>query len=210
MVVMELTPAGMPTEKKAQIRMRKLASPIARQMISLILGSFNDLSEEDKWSLFDECVQPRLEFPVALKDRAFKMMMQMVAKSWRIHKSELVRCFVRKGLDAMVNHPYIPRQDWAKFVKLKESEEAKETSEKYKKLRERNKHDHCLGTGGYARMAEKWEHEDRELAITCISNPWDKYSPGCPTNWLRARSTLVISKGTAEIRWATETTKSVA
>ena len=80
----------MPTEKKAQIRMRKLAGLIARQRISLILPSFNDLSEEDKWSLFDECVQPRLEFLVALKDRAFKMMMQMVAKSWRTHKSELV------------------------------------------------------------------------------------------------------------------------
>jgi len=103
-VVTELTPAGMPIEKKAQIRMRKLASPIARQMISLILGSFNDLSEEDKWSLFDECVQPRLEFPVALKDRAFKMMMQMVAKSWRTHKSELVRYLIKKGLDATVKH----------------------------------------------------------------------------------------------------------
>jgi len=42
-------------------------------------------------------------------------------------------------------------------VELKESEEAKETSEKYKKLRERNKHDHCLGTGGYVGMAKKWE-----------------------------------------------------
>ena len=87
---MKLTPTRMPTEKKAQIRMSKLAGLIARQRISLILPSFNDLSEEDKWSLFDECVHPRLEFPVALKDRAFKMMMQMVAKSWRTHKSELV------------------------------------------------------------------------------------------------------------------------
>ena len=47
-VVTELTLAGMPTEKKAQIRMRKLAGLIARQRISLILPSFNDLSEEDK------------------------------------------------------------------------------------------------------------------------------------------------------------------
>ena len=89
-VVTELTPARMPTERKAQIRMRKLAGLIARQRISLMLPSFNNLSEEDRWSLFDECVQPRLEFLVALKDRAFKMMMQMVAKSWRTHKSELV------------------------------------------------------------------------------------------------------------------------
>ena len=47
-VVTELTLDGMPTEKNAQIRMRKLAGLIARQRISLILLSFNDLSEEDK------------------------------------------------------------------------------------------------------------------------------------------------------------------
>ena len=95
-------------------------------------------------------------------------------------------------------------------MELKESEEAKETSEKYKKLRERNKHDHCLGIGGYAGMAEKWEQEDRELAVAGINNPWNKYPPGSPRNWLCARSTLVISEDTAEIRWATETAKSVA
>ena len=134
-----------------------------------------------------------------MKDRAFKMMMQMVAKSWRTHNNELVRCFVRKGLDAMVKHPYIPHQDWAKFVELKESEEAKETSEKYKKLQERNKHNYYLETEGYARMAKKWEQEDRELVVAGISNPWDKYPPGRPRNWLRAWSTLVILEGIAEI-----------
>ena len=85
-----------------------------------------------------------------------------------------------------MKHPYIPRQDWAKFVEIKESKEAKETSDKYKKLRERNKQDHCLRTGGYAGMAEKWEQEDRELAVAGISNPWDNYPPGHPRNWLRA------------------------
>ena len=97
-----------------------------------------------------------------------------------------------------MKHPYIPRQDWAKFVELKESEEAKETSEKYKKLWERNKHGHCLGTGGYAGMAEKCEQEDRELAMAGISNPWDKYPPSRPRNWLRAWSTLVILEGIAD------------
>ena len=59
-------------------------------------------------------------------------------------------------------------------------------------------------------MAEKCEQEDRELAMAGISNPWDKYPPSRPWNWLRARSTLVISEGTAEIHWTTETAESVA
>ena len=58
-------------------------------------------------------------------------------------------------------------------MKLKDSEEAKAASEKYKKLQERNKNDHCLGTGGYEGKAAKWEQEDRELAAQGISNPWD-------------------------------------
>jgi len=83
-------------------------------------------------------------------------------------------------------------------VELKESEEAKETSEKYKKLQERNKHNYYLETEGYARMAKKWEQEDRELVVAGISNPWDKYPPSRPRNWLRAWSTLVILEGIAD------------
>ena len=58
-------------------------------------------------------------------------------------------------------------------------------------------------------LAEKWEQEDMELAVAGISNHWDKYPPGRPRNWLHARSTVVISEGTAEICWATETAESV-
>ena len=80
-----------------------------------------------------------------MKATACKKIMQMIAKSWRTHKSNLTRNFINKGSDATVKHTYILKEDWAAFVKLKDSEEAKTTSEKYKKLKERNKHDHCLG-----------------------------------------------------------------
>ena len=63
-----------------------------------------------------------------------------------------------------MKHTYILKEDWAAFVKLKDSKEVKATSEKYKKLWESNKHDHCLGTGGYEGKAAKWEQVDRELA----------------------------------------------
>ena len=51
-----LTPTGFPIEKRAQIRMRRLVGLIARQRISLVLSSFNSLSEQDKITIFDECV----------------------------------------------------------------------------------------------------------------------------------------------------------
>jgi hypothetical protein len=146
----------------------------------------------------------------ALKAMACKKMMQMATKSWRTHKSKLVHCFIRKGLDAREKHPYISREDWVAFVTLKVGQEAKATSERYKKLRERNKHNHCLGTAGYVGKAEKWEQEDRELAAEGISNPWDKFPMGCPRNWLRARSKLVKSEGSVEIHWLKESAESVS
>ena len=94
----------------------------------------------------NEYVQPRLQFLEELKAIACKKIMQMVAKSWGTHKSNLTCNFINKGLDATVKHTYIPKEDWAAFVKLKDNEESKATSEKYKKIWERNKHDHCLGT----------------------------------------------------------------
>ena len=92
-----------------------------------------------------------------MKAIACNKIMQMVAKSWRTHKSDLTCNFINKGLDATVKHTYIPKEDWAAFVKLKDSEEAKAASEKYKKLQDRNLQDHCLGTGGYEGKATKWE-----------------------------------------------------
>ena len=188
---MELNPIGIPTEKRAQIRTRRLIGLIARQRISLVLPSFNSLIEQDKITIFGERVQPWLEFLEELKATMCKKIMQMVAKSWRTHKSDLTRNFINKGLHANVKHTYIPKEDWAAFVKLKDSEEAKAASEKYKKLRERNLHDNCLGIAGYEGKATKWEQEDRELAVQGISNPWDQFLGGCLRNFLRARSTLV-------------------
>jgi len=186
----------MPKEVAAQARMRKLAGLIALQRISLVMSSFSLLSEDNKMSLFNDCVQPWLEFTEEFKVMACKKMMQMVAKSWRTNKSELVRYYVRKGLNARVKHTYIPQQDWEDFVTLKQGELAKEESAWFKKPRERNKHDHRLGTGGYAGKAAQWEQEDRELGAEGIPSPWDQF-PGRSRNFMRARGKLVISEGEA-------------
>ena len=110
-----------------------------------------------------------------------------------------------------MKHTYIPKEDWATFVKLKDNEEAKAASEKYKKLWERNLHDHCLGTIGYEGKAAKWEQVDRELAAQGINNPWDQFPcGGRPRNFLHAWSTLVRSEGSAKIRWLKDSAESVS
>ena len=200
-VVTELTEVGMPKEAAAKARMTRLAGLIARQRIRLYLPKFSDLTNDDKSRLFKDCVQPWLEFAEGLEDRACKKIMQMVAKCWRTHKSYLVRRFVSKGLNATVKHSYIPPPDWEKFLRLKQSEHAMKQSAKFKKLRARSKHDHYLGTGGYAGKVAKWEEEDGVLAAHGIPNPWDQF-PGRSRNFMRARGKLVLSEGNkAEIVW---------
>ena len=109
-----------------------------------------------------------------------------------------------------MKHTYILKEDWAAFVKLKDSKESKATSEKYKKLWERNKHDHYLGTGGYEGKATKWEQEDKELAAQGISNSWDQFPSGHPRNWMCAWSTLVKLDGSAGIHWLKDLAESVS
>ena len=200
----------MPTEKKAVTRMRKLAGLIARQRLSLLMVSFDDLIDNEKEQLFNECVQPHLEFSSELRAKVLKVMMRIVNKSGRTFKSELVCLFVRAGSDAMVKHPFIPRHVSEDFVKLHDTNEAKERSERFKKIHERNKHNHCLGIAGYAGAAEEWEKQDMELAAKGTSNPWHKYPEGRPRSYLCARSKLHMSEGSAKIQWVSNSTERVS
>jgi hypothetical protein len=79
-----------------------------------------------------------LEFSSELRAKVLKVMMRIVNKSWRTFKSELVCLFVRAGSDATVKHPFIPRHVSEDFVKLHDTNEAKERSERFKKIHERN------------------------------------------------------------------------
>jgi hypothetical protein len=95
-------------------------------------------------------------------------------------------------------------------VKLQQTDEAKQKRARSQKLRERNKHNHCLGTTGYAGAFKKWAKEDRYLASKGISNPWHKYPLGCSRSFLHGRSKLVVSKSSAEIPWGSKSTKRVS
>jgi len=210
MVVTKIDEVGLPTDKRHILRLRKLAGLIARQRLSLVMPKFNSLTKVDKWRLFDQYVTPFLEFPAQMKTAGFKQVMKRTAKSWRTHKSNLVCNYIAKGLEPIEQHPYIEPEDWAEFVQFKQSEAAQEESAKGKVLREKNMHNHHMGSSGYEGKLAKWEEEDRKLEALGIPNPWDEYPNGRPRYWLRARSTLEISEGTARIRWNQESTKRVA
>ncbi|XP_021308219.1 uncharacterized protein LOC110432337 isoform X3 [Sorghum bicolor] len=209
-VVTEISPDGMPTDVRAQRRLRLLAGLIARQKLSLVMPSFKDLTDENKQKLFDKHVMPHLEFPPEMKSEGFRTIMKVISKSWRTHKNRLVTNFIEKNLSPFKQHPYIEPEDWVEFVALKQSAEAVAASDKYKMLRQNNVHNHRLGTAGYEGKLKQWEAEDVDLSTKGIPNPWDNFPEGRPRQWLRARSKLVRSEDKAEIIWSQDSTKKIS
>lgn len=145
-----------------------------------------------------------------MRDRGFSNMMEVIAKSWRTHKSKIMRNFIDKSLEPFNQHEYILLEDWSEFVTLKQSSEAKAANDRYKMLRQRNLHNHCLGTIGYNGKLQRWEAEDADLSSKGITNPWNNFPEGCPRNWLRARSKLARSEDSADIIWTQETMQKVS
>ncbi|KAG0520251.1 hypothetical protein BDA96_08G057800, partial [Sorghum bicolor] len=152
------------------------------------------------------------EFPETegMRDLAKKKFLRLVAKSFRTYKSYLVRKYVVTGLAPFAREKHIKPKQWADFVRLKTTAEFKEQSLYFKALRERNIYDHHLGTCGYEGKIEQWEAEDERLAREGISNPWTEYPDDRSRCFLRARSTLSVSGGKAEIIWIGGGTKEVA
>lgn len=195
---------GMPSEKDAKKRMRRLAGLIARQELSLTLPQFNCLSKDEKAALFDDYVQPFLEFPEDMKDLGMRHAMKTIAKCFRSYKSRLVSDFLEKGLEPFRKHKHIQPVDWAEFVKMKSSEESKSKSQYFTDLRGKNTLDHKLGPTGYDGKIPQWEAEDAMMEKEGIPNPWEQYPEGRIRWYLRARSTLIISEGWAEIKWKSD------
>jgi hypothetical protein len=62
MIVTEVDIVGMPVPLTQKCRFRALAGLIARQKIPLNLPKIKELSNDEKWDLFDKHVQKHLKF----------------------------------------------------------------------------------------------------------------------------------------------------
>jgi hypothetical protein len=189
----------MPTEVRARQRLRLLAGLIAREKLSLVMPSFKNLTNVDKWNLFDKHVLPHLVFPDNMKSEGFRAIIKVISKSWRTHKNRLVTNFIEKNLCPLKKYSWLDPEDYAEFVALKQFVEAVATRDKYRELRQKNVHNHLLGTAGYEGKLKQWAKEDVDLSSKGIHNPWDDYPEGRYKLGLRARSKLVVSEDKAEI-----------
>jgi hypothetical protein len=199
MIVTKVGIVGMSVPKYQKRRFRVLAGLVAIQKIPLNLPEIKELSNNEKWDLFDKHVQKHMKFQEDAKPPTFKLFWKTTAKAWRQFIFQLRRDLIRKGLELFTRQAFIVPQQWKEFMKQVETEQASSSSVKFKKLRSRNTSEHNMGPASYTVKLEQWEEEDMQLVIAGIPNPYDAYLDDRSKNWLRARSKLVIKDRVAVI-----------
>jgi hypothetical protein len=139
----------MPIPLTQKRRFRVLAGLVARQKIPLNLPEIKELSNEEKWDLFDKRVRTHLMFQEDAKPYAFKLFWKTAAKAWRQFRFLVRRDFIRKGLEPFTRHPFIVPEQWKEFMKQVETEQVSSASVKFKELRSRHTSQHNMGPAGY-------------------------------------------------------------
>jgi hypothetical protein len=107
MIVTKVDIVGMLVPVTQKRRFRALAGLIARQKIPLNLPEIKELSNDEKWDLFDKHLQKHLKFQEDAKPQAFELFWKTAAKTWRQFRFQLRRDLIRKGLEPFTRHPFI-------------------------------------------------------------------------------------------------------
>jgi hypothetical protein len=89
MIVTEVDKVGMSVPLTQKRRFGALAGLVARQKIPLNEPEIKELSNDEKWNLFDKHVQKHLKFQEDAKPQAFKLFWKMAAKAWRQFRFQL-------------------------------------------------------------------------------------------------------------------------
>ncbi|CAH1442725.1 unnamed protein product [Lactuca virosa] len=130
----------------------------ARSRISILKESWDKVSKSELHDLWLD-IKNYWNIP---NDAPKKQTLQVCNKSWRAYKSTLVTDFMDNGLDASSFYPYLTKEAWEDFVKLKSTEEFQEKRKKGKETVKKNKNPVHLGPLGYRGNKARWD-KDIEL-----------------------------------------------
>jgi hypothetical protein len=83
MIVTEVDIVGMHVPLTQKRRFMALAGLVPRQKIPLNLPKIKELSNDEKWDLFDKHVHKHLKFQEDAKQQAFKLFWKTAPKAWR-------------------------------------------------------------------------------------------------------------------------------
>jgi hypothetical protein len=77
-----------PEDPSIKVRLGRVCGLAARQRVPLTLEHFDDLSWDDKKNIFANDIQPYVEYPRELHDKATKHAMKIISKAWRSYKNK--------------------------------------------------------------------------------------------------------------------------
>jgi hypothetical protein len=77
-----------PEDPSILVRLGWVCGLTARQRVPLTLEHFDDLSWDDKKRIFENNIQPYVEYPIELHDKATKHAMKIISKAWRSYKNK--------------------------------------------------------------------------------------------------------------------------
>ncbi|PVH64317.1 hypothetical protein PAHAL_2G236100 [Panicum hallii] len=161
-----------PEDPSILVRLARVCGLTARQRVPLTLEHFDDLSWDDKKRIFKNNIQPYVEYPIELHDKATKHAMKIISKAWRSYKNKLLKCWKKKE-NPFDKYADLTKEAWDELVQKWNTPEFQQSSEYFRGLRARNELDHHLGSAGYAGKQRKWEQEDEMLAERGIENPYE-------------------------------------
>jgi hypothetical protein len=75
-------------DPSVKVRLGRVRSLAARQRVPLTLEHFDDLSWDDKKNIFANDIQPYVEYPRELHDKATKYATKIISKAWRSYKNK--------------------------------------------------------------------------------------------------------------------------
>jgi hypothetical protein len=115
MNVGEVNHEGVPLDMAMNMRLFRVCGLATRQMVSLTLKGFNDLTKNEKDDLFKNSIQAYVQYPKELKQKGKNVAMKIISHAWRSYKSKLVK-LLREKENPFCMYKELREEDWARFI----------------------------------------------------------------------------------------------
>jgi len=79
---------GVPEDPKVNVRLSRVCGLAARQRVPLTLDNFEDLTTAERDDIFKNDIQPYVEYPEDLHEKATRLAMKIISHAWRSYKNK--------------------------------------------------------------------------------------------------------------------------
>jgi hypothetical protein len=121
MSVGEVNDESVPLDTTVNTRLSRVCDLATRQMVSLTMQGFDELTKNKKDELFKNSIQEYVQYLEELKQKGKKVAMKIISHAWRSYKSKLVKIW-RDQDTPFDEYKDLSKEDWVRFIEKCESE----------------------------------------------------------------------------------------